>query len=111
MSKALDTYFLPIGGRFRRRGFDIEVLAASNIEGQGEPVASKVKIKIIRHKIWTGPDTIDPTKEQFEQVVGVGELIRYGNLGLHVRNIVPPDTPNRLTGWVEVQQKEVSVKD
>lgn len=48
------------------------------------------------------------TNAQMTQEIGAGDVLRYGNRGLKVRRVTAPDADRKITGWIELFDKELT---
>ena len=102
------TYAFPFGvsggSRLHHAPFTASYVEESQSDGRKRPAA---RIQIQAHSAIVA----DPAKgkrkvERPGQVltVRVGEILRFGELGHRVRNIVPPDSEKQVIGWIEIDQ-------
>jgi hypothetical protein len=89
------------------RGIRMNITAETSA---GDAAAKSLKANFqMRSQNLRGPDIAQLTDDQREQMLGIGEVIRFGKYGLKIRNIVLPSDAEKIPGWVEVFQKEIDL--
>lgn len=103
-----DTLFFPVGGHINT-GYCHADVFISPTSTAANPQAT---VKFHKQQDQTLPKIAPVLKDaQLTQVVAAGDILRYGNRGLKVRRVVPPDAERKIVGWVELFDKELKFED